>query len=607
MKVVKKQGRKYYKYSKDTPDAHKVGTPVVKDGILSGLGAASYYFTHLPFSVANNWEIVWKGTTPATFPSYCNLFTLDCSTYGFLAYFNSSTMRVHFSSNRSSWDIASNLEVITVQPNTLYWFKFEYTGTEYIIHVSYDGVEWEERVRIANATRLPYTCDDLYIGYRKAYTGEFWPGTIDLNEMYVKMNGKIVWRGMRAFVSTEEDYDFYKDEVEYYAPIEDKEKYYVQDEYKRLRLYDTTNRSYIDTNNHFIVNSVTAWSTTQIYTLQPNIVANKLRIRVRSDYIQANAGWRCFLIARFKNGSTQSFYKDWGYNVMPNGTYFMDLNTNQEVSHITIYAYCYRSTNSYCYGSINIAIDYSTLVETTKEKAIIIKKDKEVIVNAIGAYRKPKQLAEGFLQLEHIQCNGNQYIFTDYYPKLPSTKIRYICEFMNTPDQCLWCARGATTTTLTNTMFNLAGGLRFDYNATTYQTSACRNTQHIYEIVQDGVNLYVNSALKYTCTLSTFNCDSPLQFFASYHAGIGANLGYFAFLKCYLIEIYENNVLVRRYVPCERVIDKVYGLYDTVNNAFFSNSWSGYNFTRGDYIYEDSDVNDFTIYNPKAYFEATSV
>ena len=75
MNVVKKQGRRYYKYSKDTPDAHKVGTPVVKDGILSGLGTASYYFTHLPFSVANNWEIVWKGTTPATFPSYCNLFT----------------------------------------------------------------------------------------------------------------------------------------------------------------------------------------------------------------------------------------------------------------------------------------------------------------------------------------------------------------------------------------------------------------------------------------------------------------------------------------------------------------------------------------------------
>lgn len=427
------------------------------------------------------------------------------------------------------------------------------------------------------------------------------------SEWYAIINMNITAQKQLIVEATEEDYDFYKDEVEYYTSIEDKEKYYVQDEYKRLRLYDTTNRSYIDTNNHFIVNSVTAWSTTQIYTLQPNIVANKLRIRVRSDYIQANAGWRCFLIARFKNGSTQSFYKDWGYNVMPNGTYFVDLNTNQEISHITIYAYCYRSTNSYCYGSINLAIDYSTLVETTKEKAIITKKDKEVIVNAIGAYRKPKQLADGFLQLEHIQCNGNQRIFTDYYPKLPATKIRYICEFMTTHEQCLWCSRGDTTTTATNTLFNLAGGLRFDYNTSTAQTSAGKNTQHIYEIVQDGTSLYVNGVLKYTYALSTFDCVSPLAFFYAYNAGINANVGYLAFLKCYLIEIFENNELVRRYIPCEREVDKVYGLYDTVHNAFFSNSWSGYNFTRGDYVYEDSDVNDFTIYNPKAYFEATSV
>lgn len=476
--------------------------------------------------------------------------------------------------------------------------------TNWIIRASNDG---DNFIDIIEGTTGNYGNTVISISHERYY--KYWriyPISWS-SEWYAIINMNITAQEQLIVKATEEDYDFYKDELEYYTPIEDKEKYYVQDEYKRLRLYDTTNRSYIDTNNHFIVNSVTAWSTTQIYTLQPNIVANKLRIRVRSDYIQANAGWRCFLIARLKNGSTQSFYKDWGYNVMPNGTYFMDLNTNQEVSHITIYAYCYRSTNSYCYGSINLAIDYSTLVETTKEKANIIKKDKEVIVNAIGAYRKPRQLAEGFLQLEHIQCNGNQYIFTDYYPKLPSTKIRYICEFMNTPDQCLWCARGATTTTLTNTMFKLAGGLRFDYNATTYQTSACRNTQYIYEIVQDGLSLYVDGVLKYTYAASTFNCDSPLQFFASYYAGIGANLGNYAFLKCYLIEIYEDNVLVRRYVPCERVIDKVYGLYDTVNNAFFSNSWSGYNFTRGDYVYEDSDVNDFTIYNPKAYFEATSV
>lgn len=476
------------------------------------------------------------------------------------------------------------------------------------IQASNDDVNYITLAQVAGTNTASYhTIVDLnttepYHYYRLYFDASYSTGGVSLQT--------VTWYGQmleEIQVSTEEDYDFYKDEVEYYAPVEDKEKYYVQDEYKRLRLYDTTNRSYIDANNHFIVNSVTAWSTIQTYTLEPNIIANKIRIRAMDSWVEANSGWVFVVMARCMDNSVHSKWLDWGYNVAPHGTHFVEFPSNNHIKQVTIYAYCYRRSTSYCYGRIRVALDYTKLTETTKEKANIIKKDKEVLVNAIGAYRKPKQLAEGFLQLEHIQCNGNQRIFTDYYPKLPSTKIRYICEFMNTPEQCLWCARGATTTTLTNTMFKLASGLRFDYNATTYQTSACRNTQYIYEIVQDGLSLYVNGVLKYTYAESTFNCDSPLQFFACYHAGIGANLGYYAYLKCYLIEIYEDNVLVRRYVPCERVIDKVYGLYDTVNNAFFSNSWSGYNFTRGDYVYEDSDVNDFTIYNPKAYFEATSV
>ena len=525
----KRNVRKYYKYTQ--PNGVITGSLIFENGVLSNFTSNKTCLTtgYCPtYNTFNNQASKIEFKFKIFIETSGNYSTFVGTHWGFAVNAGSDgNIYLHLSSDRGSWNIVNGLASNNLVPlGQWFYYRLTYDGTTYISEYSLDDVEYINLHTVAS-TLWMNSRNNLTIGGWYYGLGGYCSSRIDLKECYIKVDDIVEWRGLIPTEVTEEDYDFYKDEVEYYAPIEDKEKYYVQDEYKRLRLYDTTNRSYIDTNNHFIVNSVTAWSTTQIYTLQPNIVANKLRIRVRSDYIQSNAGWRCFLIARLKNGSTQSFYKDWGYNVMPNGTYFMDLNTNQEVSHITIYAYCYRSTNSYCYGSINIAIDYSTLVETTKEKSNIIKKDKEVLVNAIGAYRKPKQLAEGFLQLEHIQCNGNQYIFTDYYPKLPSTKIRYICEFMYTPDQCLWCARGETTTTLTNTMFNLASGLRFDYNATTYQTSACRNTQYIYEIVQDGLSLYVNGVLKYTYPMSTFNCDSPLQFFASYYAGIGANLGYY--------------------------------------------------------------------------------
>ena len=595
MNITQKSGRTYYKYSKDTPDAHKVGTPVVEDGILSKLGAASYYVVHtIPFSDANSWEIVWKGTTPATFPANSNLFTLDNSKYGFLAYFSKNVMRVHFSTNGTSWDLASNLEVITLETNKLYWFKFEYTGTDYGIYVSYDGVEWEERLRIAKATRLPYTCNDLYIGYRKAYTGEFWTGTIDLNEMYVKINGEIYWKGMRALKSTEEDYDFYKDEYEYTSPdLVTETQSYTQSPWKKVNLYNSTTRSYINTNNHYVVDSVTAWTTSTVYGLGENITANKIRATVFSTFIQANAGWTCTFVAKCKDGSTCHVRKDWGYNVMPRDVLYIEFPTNQTITQIIVYAQCYRKSTKNCYGGINITFDYSEKIKDDKEG--IPEHKKYTLIEPHNVYTKPIELAPGMKQLEFIQSNGNQRIITDYIPKMPDTKIRIICEFTNNiAEQCVYCSRGATTTTSTNTLFRLSGGLRFDYNSSTAgQTTACKNNNYVYEIVQDNNILYVNGVAKYTYAESVFNCVEPLSLFMAQHGGLYSNLSYPAHIKCYLLEIYENGEIVRKYIPCERQIDKACGLYDVINDKFFSNFQSDYNFSKGSYVYEQATSDDY--------------
>ena len=41
------------------------------------------------------------------------------------------------------------------------------------------------------------------------------------------------------------------------------------------------------------------------------------------------------------------------------------------------------------------------------------------------------------------------------------------------------------------------------------------------------------------------------------------------------IKIYEQNVLVRNYIPCYRKADNVIGLYDKVNGVFYTNAGSG--------------------------------
>jgi hypothetical protein len=59
-----------------------------------------------------------------------------------------------------------------------------------------------------------------------------------------------------------------------------------------------------------------------------------------------------------------------------------------------------------------------------------------------------------------------------------------------------------------------------------------------------------------------------------------------AYAKLYWCKIRDNWTLVRNFVPCYRKSDSVIGLYDLVNNQFYTNSWSG-TFTKW------SDVNTY--------------
>ena len=55
------------------------------------------------------------------------------------------------------------------------------------------------------------------------------------------------------------------------------------------------------------------------------------------------------------------------------------------------------------------------------------------------------------------------------------------------------------------------------------------------------------------------------------------NTGYtnFSSSRIYYMKIYDSNTLVRNFIPCYRKSDTVAGLYDTVNDVFYTNAGSG--------------------------------
>ena len=54
-------------------------------------------------------------------------------------------------------------------------------------------------------------------------------------------------------------------------------------------------------------------------------------------------------------------------------------------------------------------------------------------------------------------------------------------------------------------------------------------------------------------------------------------------MKVYRLKLYENNVLVREYVPCYRKTDNEIGLYELVNSVFYTNNGTG-TFNKGNDI-----------------------
>jgi hypothetical protein len=99
-----------------------------------------------------------------------------------------------------------------------------------------------------------------------------------------------------------------------------------------------------------------------------------------------------------------------------------------------------------------------------------------------------------------------------------------------------------------------------------------------YVIRTDKNKLYVDDQLKITQTASTFQLNYNLHLFGyksptDQHCNTGI-------YRMYYFKIYDNGTLVRDFVPVKRNSDNVIGLFDIVNNKFYTNKGTG-TFTAG--------------------------
>ena len=182
------------------------------------------------------------------------------------------------------------------------------------------------------------------------------------------------------------------------------------------------------------------------------------------------------------------------------------------------------------------------------------------------------RLPQGYQEVEYIESSGTQYIDTGYKPT--SNNLRVVCDFEYTADHSASSVFGSES----SGKYSIVpwGAPEFYVGSSTQllaQTTAL-NTKYALDAHANAGTLTVslngttNSASYSGSILTTVN----MGIFCNIVAGVASQ---FCSMKLYAMYIYDNSNLVRDFVPCYRKSDNVAGLYDLVNNVFYTNAGSG--------------------------------
>lgn len=195
-----------------------------------------------------------------------------------------------------------------------------------------------------------------------------------------------------------------------------------------------------------------------------------------------------------------------------------------------------------------------------------LSKDTEWIFQFVPAPKLPS----GYTELEYIQSSGTQYIDTGFKPN-QDTRVVTKFDMMQTDTtwRKLWGSGSGS--------YNLDFAL-WNSGTTKLQSYYGTKTNDAVPITDMSLNVDANKNIwKYsgetiTFDKNNFTCAYSMYIFNVNKDNSPAYLP--GMMKLYLFKIYDNDVLVRDFIPCKNPSGTV-GLYDSVNNQFYQNAGSG--------------------------------
>ena len=193
-----------------------------------------------------------------------------------------------------------------------------------------------------------------------------------------------------------------------------------------------------------------------------------------------------------------------------------------------------------------------------------------------------------YMKVDYIQSDGNQYIDTNLIGN-QNTKfeISIVPTVLTDVRHILGSIKNSSEAISFNISTSSNATSRWGSDSIKQSSGLTENNSYVISVSEDGY--YINNNLWWEPTQSDFTTTGNMYLF-----GTNGSTTRFAG-KIYYCKIWSGNDLVRNLIPCFRKSDNEVGLYDLINNVFYTNKGTGvFTYEVDNSIKEVvSDINEF--------------
>lgn len=170
------------------PNATIEGDPTINNGQVSNFSTTNYLRFPFEFETkGRTWLLNGSFDTGSDVTTQQNI--IDSLASVALAV-RSGRLVLALSTNGTSFDLGEHLSMSDIEPNTKYYFKLSFSGTQYLLSLSTDKIDYMPEVVVSSTS--PIASRPMTI----SSSGHPYGDTINLNDWDLTVGNVLVWQGM---------------------------------------------------------------------------------------------------------------------------------------------------------------------------------------------------------------------------------------------------------------------------------------------------------------------------------------------------------------------------------------------------------------------------